>query len=470
MNKNEEYKQLSFFPDAEYLQDTGEMIRKSNQLINRIGNVSLLSEKVLLYALTNIREVKPSMFEGTSEELYYQDIFRKTGTNFADGLISSFSNNAFRKQLGIFSGSYYNQIDKLMNSFLFTNSWNIIYQDKDIIGKTNLIMGTMYDKNTGKIYIKWNADVANMIINLKSNYTELNGAILYKIKSIYTFSLYQLLRSKISYLESIRKKRGEPLLKEYYVKYGLSELKFLMSVVNVDVNSKSNESQIAIKQIEAGNFENAEQAITREKETYACFSDLRKRVLSKAYKEINGFDEVKNLDDYYVLCSQNHKTDIHFRYNGIYNGPGGKAVGVEFYISWDDPTANQLIQELSDEDKDTFLDELMDNIHEPVKLKDLRSISEAANWNMEKIMKAYDVACNTNIKTSFVGFMIDAIQKGYEMPIKNENDSLPGKKNKFNDFPQREYTEDEYKNMELRLLEKSLTMHDTSDSFDSTDI
>ena len=376
MDNQEEYTQLSLWDEQEYSLSANQIVKKSNSLINRIGSVSLLSEKILLFSLSNIKEVHEAAVKGTPEERYFKDIKDKTGTNFADGFISSFTNTQLRKALGITSGSYYKQIETLMNGAGFANSWNIIYQDNDIIGRTSLVVGTMFDKMTGKIYIKWNSDVADKIFDLKTNYTELNQSIMYKFKSLYSFSIYQMLRSEIAYQEAVNRKRKFPPQNEYVVEYELSEFKFLTGVISIDTTSKDKTEQEAVRQIENRNYENAERILPESSVMYSRFAELRRHGLDRAYLDINGFENTDNKEEYRQKCKKSHKTDIHFRYELIRSGIGAKVSGIRFFVSWDKP--NQEPEEKID--YDTIIDTISDIIDEPLKIKDLRAIAEAAKW------------------------------------------------------------------------------------------
>ena len=82
-------------------------------------------------------------------------------------------------------------------------------------------------------------------------------------------------------------------------------------------------------------------------------------------------------------------------------------------------------------------------IKESVSIKDIRSICEAAKYDIEKIETAYHIAELAGHIDNLVGFMIKAIKEGYAAPVKKE------KKNQFNNFEQRQYDFDEYEKVLL---------------------
>lgn len=457
----------------------GNIIKKSNSLINRIGKVTLLSEKILLVALANTRYIEPGVLSGTLEEVYFKDILAKTGTYFGEGYISSFKNTELRKILGNNSGSYYEQIDKLMNTPNFAESWKIIYKDKDIIGFTNLVMGTTYDSRTGTTYIKWNPDMKEKIINLTSNYTELDKSIVFKFKTLYSFSLYQILRSRLCLAIDKDKRRGYPILTEYTFSFDLSEFKFLTGVLSVDIGSKNSEAATVVKSLQNEQFFQAEQFLPDSIKKYTKYTDIRRYVLDKVFKEVNGFDnnnyEEENIDEYLKNCENIHKTDMHFRFRPIKSGIGGKVSAVEFLVRWDKTADNKYIgnSQIVQSDKPDvvetvedkvnnghmeMLEKLSELIKEPLSFADLKTIATAADWDLEKVRKAYNISQFSKIH-NLVGFLLKAIKENYEEPVAAEKKKKTKKSSAeayLGRYSQREYTEGQMLHIEKEMLRSSL--------------
>ena len=69
--------------------------------------------------------------------------------------------------------------------------------------------------------------------------------------------------------------------------------------------------------------------------------------------------------------------------------------------------------------------------------------------------KAYEIACEAP-RDNLAGFMISAIRNGYEKAVKTEGSGKKqNTKNKFTDFPQREYTDADFRELELKKLNRS---------------
>lgn len=414
------------------VQDTASsFIKKSNTLIMKVGKTSLLSEKVFLYALKCVQKKEGQMENGIPIDSYFADIYNKTNTNFADGLVSEISNTELRTALGNKNGSYYNFIDKLMNDGEFRSNWNILYKDKDFIGNTAVVIGTLYDRNNGIILIKWNPDIEHLIYNLKGNYTELNEKVMFGFKHLYSYNLYQLLRSGLAYQQAIDKQRGYDVNHEYEIIYELSELKFMMGVlsINPDERDPRGNTQNVVKMIKANNYPIAEELLQTSSSMMTRYTDIKRYAIAKAYMEINGFkeDDHDTEEIFYEKVNKNSKVDLHFRYEPLRKGRGGKVYAVRFYVGWNKPakdTDNSSIKltngdvvdlvEPNAEKMMELIDEISDIIPMTLKPKEYKSILKAAEYKIVLVEKAVRIMDqNSNIKDA-VAFLIAAIKGEYE--------------------------------------------------------
>ena len=121
-----------------------------------------------------------------------------------------------------------------------------------------------------------------------------------------------------------------------------------------------------------------------------------------------------------------------------------------FYIKKKNKKKKKKIEEKKEEASMLSEDEMFEMhiqvkelIKESVSIKDIRSICEAAKYDIEKIETAYHIAELAGHIDNLVGFMIKAIKEGYAAPVKKE------KKNQFNNFEQRQYDFDEYEKVLL---------------------
>lgn len=429
----------------------------------KAGKTSLLSEKVFLYALKCVQKKEGQMANGKPIDAYFADIYKKTNTNFADGLVSEITNSELRAALENKNGSYYNFIDKLMNDGEFRSNWNILYKDKDFIGNTAVIIGTLYDRSSGTILIKWNPDIEHLIYNLNGNYTELNEKVMFGFKHLYSYNLYQLLRSGLTYQQAIDKQRGYDINHEYEIIYELSELKFMMGVlsINLDDREPGGNTQDIVKMIKANNYPIAEELLQSSAPNMARYTDIKRYAIAKAYLEINGFkeDEHDTEEIFYEKVDKNSKVDLHFRYEPLRKGRGGKVYAVRFLVGWNrlaKNTNNSFVKlsngdviDIAEPDAKKMMelmDEVSDIIPVTLKPKEYKAILKAAEYKIVPVEKAVRVMeQNRNIK-DVVAFLIAAIKGDYEG---SKSCTLDKQDNRFANFSQRKYN---YEQLELELL------------------
>ena len=101
-------------------------------------------------------------------------------------------------------------------------------------------------------------------------------------------------------------------------------------------------------------------------------------------------------------------------------------------------------------------------ISEKLKMSDYKTLLEISNYDINVIKEKYSIAktSKTEIK-NLVGWLVKAINTDYKQPIAMEVEkeevpkvSVPKTTNKFNQFPQRNYTKEEIDDLEKRLLSK----------------
>lgn len=409
-------------PDKKPLQVIN--VKKSNNLIQSLGKTTLLSNKVLLTSLLKIEERNGVP---DSEKEYYNRLEKASGTDFTHGLVAEFKNSDLRNVMGNKSGSYYANITELMdptNEKSLRHQWIIMVKNPEdgLYGATDVITSTLYDEKNGKLYIKFSNEtkIKKELYELKNNYTLLDYNLMMRFKSIYSYRIYELLMSRIGREDGIYKEKRD----EYMFTYGISELKYLLGILDPYINK---DVRLALSE-PYPDFEKIETLISDE-HIMPRYNDLKKYTLDKAKKEI---DEL---------------TDFIFDYSPVRNGRGGKVVSVDLIMKRKSKinTGNNEKSDLSQEEKYQFLDELVDLIEYPLKIKDLKAIAEAAVYDMEKVQKAYNILQNTTSEvTNITGYMIKAIKDDYEIITKKEKS-----KNVFNQFPERDY---DFEQLEMEIL------------------
>ncbi len=168
---------------------------------------------------------------------------------------------------------------------------------------------------------------------------------------------------------------------------------------------------------------------------YQKYSHFKEKVLKVTYNEIN------------------KSADISFDFEEIKKGR--RVNSIKFYISTNQKQIEQNISKEEPEkepDIDDLVDQLRKIIKEELATKEYKAILAAAQNDINLITTKYNIAKKQGNIDNLVGWLIKAVETDYSEPTSKRAQS----KNKFNDFPQRQYSEEELEELERRLLLKDL--------------
>lgn len=424
--------QYSHFNSTPYDVSTPVFIKKANMLIKRVGTSSLFSEKLMLAAIATAKKRTKADIVSSEDLQYYEELYRRTKTDFSEGLISEFYNKDIKELFNMKSSSFYNDLNDLMNHEKFMSNWTIMTKDDDITGVTACITGTVYDNKRGRTLIKWNNDIAEAVLCSKGNGTMLSLELMGGFKDLQSFNTYQLLKEELSYHEYVQTKiRKQKPLTEYSTSFSLAEFRFLISTYQVAISSpEMDDTASKVKELlRQSRYEEAEKLLisTNRISSYADWHDFRRYVLTNVSKAVNGFKKAqykKELEEYEKACGENHPTDIHFRYEELKDNNSKKVTGIRFFIRWD----TEKDEDMTEKDKSRHLERLKNEISAILKMQltdnDLNAMLDAADGDTYKIKKACEYTANydRNID-NMMAFIIAAIKGNYSSPQKFE----PGK-------------------------------------------
>jgi hypothetical protein len=421
-------------------------VKKSNMLIKRVGSTTLMSEKILLAAIATANMRKKKDYEGTEEGLYLAELKKDGDNDFSDGLVSEFRTSELKSMLKIKTSRYYDQLDEYMNNQLFQESWTIMStvknSDKDAKHQVHCIIGTTYDRKNGRVFIKWNPDLAEKILCSKGNGTMLSLDLMADFKDLQSFNMYQLLKEEISYAEYLQTKvRKQEPLAEYCVEFNLAELKFLISINQVSFKDpREKETRDLIRD---GRWEDAEKSLKKASQTdiggrmYDNWYNFRRKTLASASLAINGFKEsfYKHGDkEFDELCDQNHTTDIHYRTEMVKRGQA--VCGLRFFVRWDkkfdyrskgeivEPTVEE---KKADEERhhERFRLDISEIAGIELTYDDINALMDAAGNDIHRVEAACAYMRNYGSEIeNIVGFLIDAIRKGYSAPVSKAHEEI----------------------------------------------
>lgn len=368
---------------------------KGNLLITAKYRSSLLENKLLAIALANI-----------------QNSYEDDNGN----LISELKASEIKKLMGDSSNSIYRHLEPIAQQ-MTGRTIGMKDPEREIFDYKSVVTHAHYENGT--FTIEFNHLLKDQIIDIQNKYTVLNLPTMLLFKSVYSFRLYELLKS-MSYIPKGQKRNEED--KNWELKFQLSELKLELGVVNAN----SDRVQKILSNKKHPNFDEAVKAAPEQ--VFEQYRDFKRRVLDVAVAEIN------------------EKTEINVEYETLKSGRGGKVNAIIFYVSYDNVAQKEEIvktEEVVEKpmDIDELLDEIYDILEGNFKLKDVRKIAKEADYNLASIKKAYKVYKKNedNVENS-VGFMIAAIKDGYESTAKKKKTKA---KNTFVEFDQNEYDFDD---------------------------
>lgn len=370
---------------------------KSNTLISAKYKSTLFENKLLALALSTLRTDS------------------KTGE-----ISSTIKAGHIRKVLNANTGSFYNQLAKAAKNM---TGKKVGYNNPEV-QKFEYMAVVIYAKyDNGYFTIEFNPKMKEYLVEIKGNYTRLSLPVMMSFNSVYSFRLYEFLRSR-AYTPKNLQHIGEK--SRFTVTATLAELKMMLGVVN----AAEDKVQEILDASENPDYDMAVRVASEK--MFEKNHEFKKQVVDVAVSEIN------------------EKSDIEVAYE-IMRATRNEISGFLFDIRFKKKEAIAL----TDEEKDEIYEKISDLIDEPLKIRDVKAIADAAEYDYELVRKTYEGITEAYGDCSsidnFTGFIISAIKDGYyEKPVKkNGKKAKPGKKeNPFNRFEQNEY--------DFETLEKEL--------------
>lgn len=121
------------------------------------------------------------------------------------------------------------------------------------------------------------------------------------------------------------------------------------------------------------------------------------------------------------------------------SGRGGKIYGIDFEVTKKDmnvePTVDEEVPTPNDVELDDLIDKVMDIIDEKIKISQAKALLKVANYDINKIEYAYELACKQENIRNLIGWMTSAIQNGYEdNPIHKVKGQAPEETVEFDEY------------------------------------
>ena len=254
----------------------------------------------------------------------------------------------------------------------------------------SLVGVVSYESGSGTMEIKFEPEIKDYIYDLKANFTMLNIPMMLSFRSGWSYRLYELLSSR-AYHSKYDKETGNV----FHIKYGVSEIKLHLGTVQIkDDKGKINrdiQRELEKKEIDYDYIVN--ELVHEKLKSFDKWCDFKRRVLDVAVNEIN------------------EKSDISVKYDLMRSGRGGKIYGIDFEVTKKD---------MNDE---------------KIKISQAKALLKVANYDINKIEYAYELACKQENIRNLIGWMTSAIQNGYEdNPIHKVKGQAPEETVEFDEY------------------------------------
>lgn len=338
---------------------------KSNILIGAKYKSSLLENKIMAVAFSRIQNAQIDR----------------------DGIICKITAKELMNMMGIKRGSFYEDLDTCAQA-MTGRTVGMSDPEKKMFHYMAVITSATY--MDGILTIKFNSDLKYYITNIKENFTRLNLNTMISFSSVYSFRMYELLKSRAYYPKGKEKED-----KKFIIQYTVSELKLSLGIVNAELDSVR-------RVLNNTNAPDYDKAIEKSPEkTFERWSDFKKRVLDTAVNEIN------------------EKTEIQVDYTLHKRGKGGRVQAITFVVTQPDivtekkPEPKEITQELKEECYEYISELFKDN---PLTYKNMKVLAELAQYDCDKISGAFEVmTLQPEPVRDVMGFMCAAIKEEYEI-------------------------------------------------------
>lgn len=241
----------------------------------------------------------------------------------------------------------------------------------------------------GRFTIVFTPEILPFISDLTAKYSSVDLGYMFSFNGYYPKRLYDLLK-----VNAYRIPKDNSWIQ---IRMDLAQLRFSMGCIDIgDLEAKEYMS------MHPGDYAGLEGVAERVK--LRAYSNFKARALEPALKQINA------------------GSDLDVRYKNACSGKGGKVVAIVFYIRRKAKTPlckteiKDTVDDISPDDVDynsNDFKEVMDYINAKISLKQANDLLEAADGDIEKIKRAYDLSRQQKDIHNLVAWLVAAIKNSY---------------------------------------------------------
>lgn len=326
--------------------------RKSDRLIRSCSTLSVVAQKLLALALTEMK------------------------LNDDGELMADISGKELRILFQNQAGSFYDTVKRACNSGGLNQSdlMSLLFSVPDGNKKTKNSANVVTDASfkNGRLQILFNSSIKDELCCINSQFAELSLGAVMECHSIYSIRLYERLRYEIA----ARRTATSENESHYQFVYSMEEARSIFGLSH-KLNEKNGRKSAS---------------------PYKRYGDFRYSVLEKAVGEIN---------------KDAKAAQMHVEFDVIRAGRGGKVASIVFMVTEADDTLagtrKMLQKEKMVEQKIVFADvsDLLEE--EDLGTKEIKAVCAAAGYDMEKIQRAYQLLKDARRGTNSADWLISEI-------------------------------------------------------------
>lgn len=348
-----------------YEVESRDIYKKSRFLISTVYKSTLMENRVLALAFSNIDKA-------------YED---KEGS-----IIVEMNTNYIKDKFGITGRSIYNNLDNVASRLMYGRSIGFSDPQKCSFSYVPLITKASYEE--GVFTLRFPPEMKQYIKDLQGNFTLLSLETMLSFDSVYSFRLYEILKSK-AYMD---KGHSQSDYKGFKIQMSVSELKLELGVVN----SELEKVRRVLLNTKNGVPDYDKAVEVADEKMYSRYNKFKEVCITPAVEEINS------------------KTDMNVTFEPVRVGKGGKTKALIFYVEFNKASDKDEIVEVKKPNEDDFIDNMFNVISKKIKISEARILAQIAGYNLDTIVKADEYVMKKKYD-DYAAYMVETIKnKWYE--------------------------------------------------------
>lgn len=347
-----------------------------------------------------------------------------------DGIKVQFNTSEIKNNLGFSRNMLYTG---LLSVATHLTNLRIIMLERTGFKIINIVTYAEYDETKKLFTLYFNNKLRNDLILFENRFTRMRLTTIAKFRSSFAIKLYDYLKPLCQANDATK----------HEIKLSLYEVRFILGTIDLsDKVTKIFENKNLTKE------EKYKKAYENSEKKYRQWYNFRERVLETAVKEVN------------------ENSEINVSYSTLSGSGGTKEIAYIVFTYYDKSHAvlskqkekkEELQEERTEDEKMLYFMQasLLLNFCSDLEVEDIKKILEVYDYDMKLLSEKAEIAKTQKKIEDIVKWLIAAKKDDYKQSIPKK--VISKNQNKFNDFEQRQYTNEQYKDLESALVKKNWT-------------